>query len=107
MVRRIFLCGCEGAAHGFMKWQVQRCCAKTSNGEASHLLPAKPLNRVRRDGVAGGDRKAPLLTISGDNDEGVPPVPIPNTEVKPFSAESTWLDTAREDRSSPDFFIPQ
>ena len=41
-------------------------------------------------------------TISGGNGEGVPPVPIPNTEVKPFSAESTWLDTAREDRSSPD-----
>ena len=40
--------------------------------------------------------------ISGGNGEGVPPVPIPNTEVKPFSAESTWLDTAREDRSSPD-----
>ena len=42
------------------------------------------------------------FTISGGNDEGVPPVPIPNTEVKPFSAESTWLDTAREDRSLPD-----
>ena len=41
-------------------------------------------------------------TISGGNGEGVPPVPIPNTEVKPFSAESTWLDTAREDRSPPD-----
>ena len=40
--------------------------------------------------------------ISGGNGEGVPPVPIPNTEVKPFSAESTWLDTAREDRSPPD-----
>ena len=45
--------------------------------------------------------------ISGGNDEGVPPVPIPNTEVKPFSAESTWLDTAREDRSLPEFYIPQ
>ena len=42
--------------------------------------------------------------ISGGNDEGVPPVPIPNTEVKPFSAESTWLDTAREDRSLPEFY---
>ena len=41
-------------------------------------------------------------TISGGNGEGVPPVPIPNTEVKTFSAESTWLDTAREDRSPPD-----
>ena len=31
-----------------------------------------------------------------------PPVPIPNTEVKPHRAESTWLETAREDRSPPD-----
>ncbi len=31
-----------------------------------------------------------------------PPVPIPNTEVKPHRAESTWLATAREDRSPPD-----
>ena len=31
-----------------------------------------------------------------------PPVPIPNTEVKPHRAESTWLETAREDRSLPD-----
>ena len=42
------------------------------------------------------------LTISGGNDEGVPPVPIPNTEVKPFSADGTWLETARESRSLPD-----
>ena len=42
------------------------------------------------------------LTISGGDDEGVPPVPIPNTEVKPFSADSTWLETARESRSLPD-----
>ena len=41
-------------------------------------------------------------TISGGNGVGVPPVPIPNTEVKTYSAESTWLDTAREDRSPPD-----
>ena len=41
-------------------------------------------------------------TISGGNDEGVPPVPIPNTEVKPLGAESTWLETAREDRTLPD-----
>ena len=40
--------------------------------------------------------------ISGGNDERVPPVPIPNTEVKPLSADGTWLDTARESRSPPD-----
>ena len=38
---------------------------------------------------------------TGGNDGEVPPVPIPNTEVKLSSAESTWLDTAREDRSLP------
>ena len=42
------------------------------------------------------------FTVSGGNDGEVPPVPIPNTEVKLSSAESTWLDTAREDRSLPD-----
>ena len=42
------------------------------------------------------------FTISGGNDEGVPPVPIPNTEVKPFSADGTWLETARESRSLPE-----
>ena len=31
----------------------------------------------------------------------VPPVPIPNTEVKLSSAENTWWVTAREDRSMP------
>ena len=31
----------------------------------------------------------------------VPPVPIPNTVVKHVKAESTWLETAREDRKLP------
>ena len=38
---------------------------------------------------------------SGDNGEGDPPVLIPNTEVKPFSADGTWLDTTWESRTSP------
>ena len=40
--------------------------------------------------------------ISGGNSKRDPPVPIPNTEVKPLSADGTWLETARESRSSPD-----
>ena len=32
----------------------------------------------------------------------VPPVPIPNTEVKLQRAKGTWLETARETRSPPD-----
>ena len=40
--------------------------------------------------------------VSGDDSWRAPPVPIPNTEVKPLSAESTWLETARENRTLPD-----
>ena len=40
--------------------------------------------------------------VSGGNSWRAPPVPIPNTEVKPPYADGTWLETARESRSSPD-----
>ncbi len=48
-----------------------------------------------------------LLTLTcffGDHSEEVPPVPIPNTEVKLFSADGTAWETVWESRSSP-FFI--
>ena len=48
------------------------------------------------------NRELKEYSISGDNGERDPPVPIPNTEVKPLSADGTWLETARESRSSPD-----
>ena len=44
---------------------------------------------------------ARTLNHSGGNGEGDPPVLIPNTEVKPFSADGTWLDTTWESRTSP------
>ena len=40
--------------------------------------------------------------FSSGNGEGVPPVLIPNTEVKPFRADGTWLETTRESRSPLD-----
>ena len=42
--------------------------------------------------------------IFGDYNREEPPVPIPNTEVKLSSADDTWLETARENRSSPNFY---
>ena len=48
--------------------------------------------------------KAAYSANSGDDGEGEPPVSIPNTEVKPFSADSTWLETTWEGRTSPDFY---
>ena len=37
----------------------------------------------------------------GDDDGEVPPVPIPNTEVKLTRAEDSWLETACENRWMP------
>ena len=42
--------------------------------------------------------------VGVDSEEG-PPVPIPNTVVKLNSAENTWLEAAREDRSTPTLFL--
>ena len=39
--------------------------------------------------------------IAGVYCNEVPPVPIPNTEVKLIRVEDTWLETARENRSMP------
>ena len=40
-------------------------------------------------------------TITGVYGDEVPPVLIPNTEVKLISADGTWLDTARESMTMP------
>ena len=50
-------------------------------------------------------------TVGAVNAQG-PPVPIPNTEVKLCSAENTWLEAAREDKSLPThysvlYYIPR
>jgi hypothetical protein len=42
-----------------------------------------------------------LIKVLGDLSEGVPPVPIPNTEVKPFSPDCTARAGVWETRKSP------
>ena len=44
------------------------------------------------------------VCMPGDHSEGVPPVPISNTEVKPFSADGTALRGGRVGRCQA-FFI--
>ena len=41
------------------------------------------------------------MNKSGDNSERETPVSIPNTEVKPFSANGTWTETSWESRTLP------
>jgi hypothetical protein len=42
-----------------------------------------------------------LNNSSGDNGEEVTPVPMPNTEVKLFSADGSWGISPCESRTSP------
>ena len=46
-----------------------------------------------------------FVTIPRWPSGGVPPVSIPNTEVKPSSADNTDWATGWEDRSLPGFFV--
>ena len=60
----------------------------------------------------GGAKKENSLSTVGVDDAGGPPVPIPNTEVKPCSAENSSLATGCENRKMPTldseyFFIPK
>ncbi len=43
--------------------------------------------------------------LSGGDSDGEPPVPIPNTEVKPVSADGTWGGDPRESRTPPDTLL--
>ena len=45
--------------------------------------------------------RAPRRKVSGDDSWRAPPVPIPNTEVKPPNADGTELGTAWESRKLP------
>ena len=62
--------------------------------QSTRLLTAVSLVRVQL-----GEPIEYSLSTVGVDDAGGPPVPIPNTEVKPCSAEDTR--TARENRKMP------
>ena len=46
-----------------------------------------------------------FLYVSGDYGKEVTPVPIPNTEVKLFSADGTAWESVWESRTLPELFI--
>ena len=45
--------------------------------------------------------KIVIVAVLGGRSEGVTPVPIPNTEVKPLSPDGTALATVWESRTPP------
>ena len=72
------------------------------------LRPLTPATRVRISYGSPGKLKDTgyriLIEVGVDSEEG-PPVPIPNTVVKLFSAENTWRAAAREDKATPTHFF--
>ena len=72
---------------------VKRCLLKRQ-GFTDPALPA-----LAADFSA---RQRQLNSFGGDSDRVIP-VPIPNTEVKPVSADGTWDVSPWESRTPPDF----
>ena len=58
------------------------------------------LRRLRRGNTADDPKPKPQPFLGGYA-EGVTPVPIPNTEVKPLRADDTALEAVWESRSPP------
>ena len=68
----------------------------------SGLHKAKELEEhYDRDTLFSFEGITPKSKSGGDSKE-VPPVPIPNTEVKLLSVDDTWRETARESRTLPE-----
>ena len=61
------------------------------------------MRELRLEGPASGRLSCEMTTGFGGDSGGVTPVPIPNTEVKPASADGTWVVTPWESRTPPDF----
>ena len=87
----------EQAKSGTRKGEVER---ERSESERKSEANLKKGSEGKREERASEARTNPR--VSGDNSLRDPPVPIPNTEVKPQHADSTWRETARQGRSSPD-----
>ena len=59
------------------------------------------------DPLCGVPTSARGRTVSGGHGGGVTPVPIPNTAVKPVSADGTWGVAPWESRTPPEFLRQQ
>ena len=75
-------------------------CVKRKHKHEDTLFDFEVTAEKRQFAKQTDDFQSCALKIGANGDE-VPPVPIPNTEVKLISVENTWLATAWEDRTVP------
>ena len=82
-------------------WSTLTCAVlKVRGGEQTKRRErGAKAKRAKRSGREA--RGAPRRKVSGDDSWRAPPVPIPNTEVKPPNADGTELGTAWESRKLP------
>ena len=88
-----------------MIWQTtpMQECPKSASTIGRHLL----LALFSFEGSTRDLREGKEVESGGESKED-PPVPMPNTEVKLFSVDGTWRETARESRTLPEpTFYPE
>ena len=96
----------EGPPVPIPNTEVKLICAEDTWLEAARENRSMPTHEFPK-----GDSERTLCSLTsesrivGDFHGEGPPVPIPNTEVKLTCAENTWLEAARENRSSPTFLL--
>jgi hypothetical protein len=61
--------------------------------------------KIRRRLFSGASQSNNAFSRKGDDGGGDTPLPIPNREVKPASADGTARETSWESRSSPIFLL--
>ena len=88
------LCSFEGAEKE-PKDTRTRSAAQAKPDERSSKEVGRPFDGRTDEARSAAARGSKPRLVSGDNSLRDPPVPIPNTEVKPQHADSTWLETAR------------
>ena len=80
----------------------QQCVQLTGTNRPRAWIFGSNFARVRYGVLEGPAPRFARKTIDlGGHSGGEIPVPIPNTEVKPASADGTWLDSAWESRTPP------
>ena len=98
--------GADGLSDLFVRWRRRhivffvRLLAQTTRVLVRHIAGCYRLYAARRSHHEP-QRSRKNAEVLGDNGGGVTPVPIPNTVVKPSSADDTGISW--ESRSSPGF----
>ena len=82
-------------------WSTLTCAVLKVRGEGATEAESARGGSGERSEAYGKREGAPGGKVSGDDSWRAPPVPIPNTEVKPPNADGTELGTAWESRKLP------